>query len=136
MSGTPCHLLLFSQCQLRQIWPHRPEPKLAIKPERARFDSLFVLVSNLVRIDRKDCDTEQLLHQTQDSRVQPRGLAFAKCVVKIEPALHALKNREPFEISNRHAVLKNNRGVISAQRQTMFRRPAEHERLRTAPEFR
>src|SRR5581483_8904252 len=58
--------------------------------------------------------------------------AFAKCVVEIEAALRAFADRKSFEVSNGHAILDNERRVVSAQRQPILRRHAHHKHFRAA----
>ena len=40
--------------QFQKTHPPRPEPQFSVKPERARFDGLVVLVSELIWIDGYD----------------------------------------------------------------------------------
>src|SRR6266446_4825229 len=124
--GTRGDPSLFSQRQLHQLWPNWAKSQLAIKPERTRFDTLFVFATDLIWIDREDRNAQKLPHQTEYAAEEPGRFAFAKCVIEVEAALKALKDRQSFEVRDRHAVLRNQGGVIGAQRQTVLRRHSEH----------
>src|SRR6266480_522095 len=126
--------LSFSQCYLHQLCPDGTKAQLAIKPKCARFDSLFVFVADLIRIDREDRNAQKLAHQTQDAAEEPGRLAFAKCVIEVEAALQALKDRQSFEVRERHAILQNQCGVIGAQGQAIFGPHAKHESFGAAAE--
>src|ERR1700682_2166578 len=53
--------------------------------------------------------------------IDPCRFGFTKALVEIESTFDALEQRQAFKVTNRHAVLENHSGVISAQRQTLFR---------------
>src|SRR5436190_23663972 len=99
--------LLFSQCYLHQLCPDGTKAQFAIKPKRARFDPLFVFVTGLIWIDRENRNAQKLPHQTQDAAEEPARLAFAKCIVEVKAAFEPLKNRQSFEVRDRHAILQN-----------------------------
>src|ERR1700730_15456 len=61
------------------------------------------------------------MENSERLHINPGGLAFTKAVVEIESTFHPLEQRYTFKVTNRHAVLKDHGGVISAQRQTPFR---------------
>ena len=41
------------------------ETQFAIEPERSRLDRLFVAAANLVRVERKACNAQQLMADLQ-----------------------------------------------------------------------
>src|ERR1043166_274795 len=83
-------------------------------------------MTHLIRVDREHTHPQQLSHQTQNARIEPRGFAIAKGVVEVEATLHAFADRQAFKVSNGHAVLKHHRRLISAQWQTILGRHPHH----------
>src|SRR5688500_4970802 len=54
------------------------EPYRSIKPERARFDTLFIVTAELVRLDRKYSAVEILSQETKQTRLDPRRLSITE----------------------------------------------------------
>src|SRR5262249_54078277 len=87
-----------------------------------------VLVANLIGIDRKTRHVRLFVKQLQSARVQPGRLAISKRVVKVEPRLHSLEQRQSFEITDRHAVLEIHPAMIRAYgKPPLFRNAAKVE---------
>src|SRR5437763_7305749 len=93
------YFAFFRLYKFRNLTLHRTESEFSIKPERARFDSLFVLVPDLIRVNRDDFGLEHLAEKRKRARVSPSRFAVAECVVEIETELHALKKREAFGVA-------------------------------------
>src|SRR5437763_1887133 len=89
----------FTFDQFRNLRLHRTESEFSIKPERARFYALFVLMPDLIRVNRDGSCFEHLAEKMQRAGVSPRRFTVAERVIKIKAELHALKKREAFGIT-------------------------------------
>src|ERR1039458_8028087 len=71
--------------------------QLAIKPESAGLDGLFVLIAELIGIDRKTGHARKLMQEVKDLGINPSCLPVAKGVEGVEPNLHPLKQRDALD---------------------------------------
>src|SRR2546423_7455133 len=123
----------FTFNQFRNLRLHRTESEFSIKPERAGFYAFFVLMPDLIRVNRDGSCFEQLAEKMQRTRVSPGRFAIAECVIEIETELHALKKRQAFGITYGHAILEDKRSVIGANGKPSLWRHAEKIDVRAAP---
>src|SRR5437879_10101889 len=63
----------------------------------------------------------------QQARVEPRGLAVAEGVIKIEAHFYALEQCEAFDVADRDRVLENEPRMVGAQGQPVLRRNTRDE---------
>ncbi len=101
-------------CQ--QIGAARPKSQLAIEPKSTRLDRLFVVLADLVGVDREAGHACKLVQQVQYFGVDPRSLALTKSVERIEANLHPLEQSNRFEVIDGHAILERESGVVGTQR--------------------
>src|SRR6185369_6213313 len=75
------------------------------------------------------------MHHVEYACIQPRRFAIAKRVIQIEAAFHALEKREPFEVTDRNAILEDHQGKIVAQWQASFWQQTHDEDLNTTTQL-
>src|SRR6185295_7979078 len=76
------------------------------------------------------------MHDVEYARVEPRCFTVAKRVVQVESTLHPFEERDAFEVTDRHTIFVDRRGVINAQRQTLIRGQAHEKKFYTAAQLR
>src|SRR5262249_29221077 len=84
-------LARFCLRQLFQISIHRAEAQLAVKPESAGFNRLFIVINDMVGIDRDSSSPMKLAQQTQHLCIDPGCFAIAIGKERIEAELCPLK---------------------------------------------
>src|ERR1022692_410836 len=122
----------------KQFGTSRTKSQLAIKPKCAGLDGLFVLMTELVGIDRKTARAGKLMQEVKDLGINPSCLPVAKGVKGVEPNLHPLKQRDALDVVDGNAILQRQTRMIGAQRQTPLlgqapeedRHAAAHVRLK------
>jgi hypothetical protein len=95
----------------------RAETELAVEPEGARLDRFRVLVAELIRVDREGGHAIDLVEKPKDAAEDPGGLAFAERVIDVEADLDPLEEGEALDVADRDAVLHDESGETSPQRQ-------------------
>src|SRR5271157_2985427 len=85
------HLRFLPLCHRQQFRTARPKPELAVKPECTRLDRLFILIAELVRINRETSRVCELMQKVEHFGIDPCGLAVAEGVKGVEADFHPLK---------------------------------------------
>src|SRR5215472_365868 len=133
MSRILSDLLFFFLGQRQQIWSAWAESELAVKPKCARFDRFFILMAELVRVDGDALHTSKLMEKVDHFGINPGRFAVAISVKGIETNLHPLKQRDTFDVVDRHAILQRKTGMIGAQWKTaIWRKPPKKNLYATA----
>src|ERR1022692_4980433 len=123
------HPRFLSRGDCKQFGTSRTKSQLAIKPESARLDGLFVLMAELIGIDGKTGHASKLMQKVKDLGINPSCLPVAKGVKGVEANLHPLKQRDALDVVDGNAILQRQTRMIGAQRQTPRGRQSPEEDL-------
>src|ERR1035438_9589163 len=129
------HPRFLSRGDLKQFRTSRTKSQLAIKPKCAGLDGLFVLMAELIGIDRKTGHARKLMQEVKDLGINPSCLPVAKGVEGVEPNLHPLKQRDALDVVDGNAILQRQTCMVSAQRQTPLGGQSPEEDLHTSSDI-
>src|ERR1035437_1405751 len=108
------HFRFLSPGNRKQFGTPGTKPQLAIKPESAGLDRLFVLMAKLVGIDRKTGHAGKLMQEVKHFGINPSCLSVAEGVKSVEPYLHPLKPRDALNVVDGNAILQRQTRMIGA----------------------
>ena len=103
--------------QLERRSRTRAEPELLVEPPRAALQRLFVVVTELVRIDRVGIDAEQAAHGREHSAVDPPRFAAAERVEHVVGDLCRTEERAVEHVADRRAVLQREERIHGFEQQ-------------------
>src|ERR1035437_652319 len=89
----------------KQFGTSGTKSQLAIKPESARLNRLFVLMAELIGINRKTGHPGELMQEVKNFGIDPCCLSVAKGVKGVEPYLHPIKQRDALDVVDGNAIL-------------------------------
>src|ERR1039458_177522 len=98
------HFRLLFPGDRKQLGTSRTKPQLAIKPESAGLDCLFVLMAELIGIDRKTGHPSELMQEVQNLGINPSCLSVAKGVKSVEPYLHPVEQGDALDVIDGNAI--------------------------------